>query len=181
VPPIVGVYWNTIFVNSFMRRVLRMVDTDRERMVREAHQAMRKLQRMEELAGEAELPVEDVRFMKDTFHLLSLAREYFFEPWSDEFPERMRQAKREYLDRYPLSERERYEIKLDLEPMGLSKRRLQWLLALVLRRKSGYRLIDHILMLYLVGRLYRLIQSRRPQWIPEFAQKSAMGMDAVFR
>lgn len=181
VPPIVGVYWNTIFVNSFMRRMLRMVDVDREAMVREGHQAMRRLRRMEVLARRAGVPVDDIRFMRDTFALLAVAREYFFLPWSEELPEKMKQMKRDYLDRYPLSIRERYEIKLDLQPVGFSKRRVQWLLALVFRTKPGYRLIDHILMLYLVGRLYRLVQSWKPQWIPEFARKSAMGMDAVFR
>lgn len=181
VPPLVGVYWNTVFVNSFMRRILRMVDLDRETMVREGRQAMGKLRRMEVLARRAGMPVDDIRFMRDTFAILSMAREYFFLPWSDELPERMRQLKRDYQDRYPLSQRDRYEIKLDLHPVGLSRRRVQWMLALALRKKPGYRLIDHILMLYLIGRLYRLVQSWRPHWIPEFARKSAMGMDAVFR
>ena len=181
VPPLVGVYWNTIFVNSFMRRMLRMVDTDRDTMVREAHQSMSKLRRMEVLARKASMPVDDIRFMRDTFAILALAREYFFLPWSEDLPERMKQLKRDYLDRYPLSLRPRYEVKLDMQPVGLSRRRVQWLLALVFRRKPGYRLIDHILMLYLIGRLYRLIQTWKPQWIPAFARESAMGMDAVFR
>lgn len=181
VPPLVAVYWNTIFVNSFMRRLLRMVDIDREAMVREARQAMRKLHRMEILARRAGMPVDDIRFMRDTFSILTLAREYFFLPWSEDLPGRMLDLKRDYLERYPLSLRHRYEVKLDLQPVGFSKRRLQWLLALVLRSKPGYRIIDHVLMLYLVGRLYRLVQSWKPHWIPEFARKSAMGMDAVFR
>ncbi len=36
-------------------------------------------------------------------------------------------------------------------------------------------------MLHLLRYSYRFISYRRPHWIPEFARKSAMGIDALFR
>jgi len=49
------------------------------------------------------------------------------------------------------------------------------------RRKPGYRVIDRILSLHLLGLGYRVVRKARPKLIPKFARKSAMGINAIFR
>jgi hypothetical protein len=53
--------------------------------------------------------------------------------------------------------------------------------ALLFRRKRGYRVMDRLLTLHLLSLVYRIVAKRRPHWIPSFARESAMGIDTIFR
>ncbi|MEZ5300245.1 MAG: hypothetical protein R3F11_06200 [Verrucomicrobiales bacterium] len=182
IPPLIAVFWDTIFISHSVRKIVRHFVADPESSVREARAALSKLDRMIELAPAAGFPAADARFMRDTFEILALAREYFLLPYSGEIAARIREAKRRYKDRYPRSgDRQRYRIRTDFTPFWLRRRYLGWVLSVCFRRQRGYRLIDRILTLHLLSVLYRLFRRARPKAVPKFARKRAMGIDAVFR
>jgi hypothetical protein len=134
------------------------------------------------LAPQAGVPVEDIQFMRDTFRLLALAREYYFTDFTPELEARLREAKRDYKAKWPKRGlHARYRVKLDFKPFWLKRRYLSWALELALRRRRGYRIIDRLITLNLLSMIYRLIAWKRPHWIPGFAKESAMGVDVVFR
>ena len=53
--------------------------------------------------------------------------------------------------------------------------------ALLLRRRRGYRLLDHVFTLNLLGVAFRLFRPRDPKRMPKFLRKSAMGVETLFR
>ncbi len=182
IPPLLHVYWHNIFIGHSVRRVLRYFVKDHESCLRAAARAIERIDQMRLLAMKAALPVEDIDFMRDTFSLLALAREYTFADDSAEMIERIRAAKKAYKARYPKSgSRYRYRVKTDFTPLMLQQRWLRLGFALLFRRKRGYRFVDRIVTLHLLSMIYRLIAKRRPQWVPAFAKESAMGVDVVFR
>lgn len=183
IPPQLAVYWNNVFINPSVRRVLRHFVRDREAAIRQGKAALAKVARMRELAESAGLPVDDIEFMFDTFAILALAREYHFgeNDGDGELAAAIRRAKAEYQARYPRSMRPRYRIDVDLRPFPLRGRSLALLARLLLRRRRGYRLIDRLLVLHVLGWVYRLASEADPGVVPGFARESAMGVDAVFR
>jgi hypothetical protein len=181
IPPLVSVVWNNIFISHSVRKILRHFVLDGERCIREGYTALARTERMVELAAQCGLPEADLRFMRDTFEILALAREYYFRPYSGEIRLRLEQAKRRYKELYPKGGRPRYRVKLDFDRFRLGSRELGWLLQLTTRRRRGYRLIDRVLMLHVLSVLYRLVRRASPRWIPKFARKAAMGIDVVFR
>jgi hypothetical protein len=63
----------------------------------------------------------------------------------------------------------------------VKRQTLGWISAVFLRRQRGYRLIDHILTLNLLGLVFRLFRPGRSKVVPKFLRKSAMGVEALFR
>ena len=181
VPPLFTVYWNNIFINHSVRMVLLSLVEDPDQCVRNGHAVLARIDRMKTLAAELGLPVDDLQFMADTFRILALAREYYFLADTDRARKRLRKAKRKYKAAYPKGSRYRYRIKTDYRPLPLRIRHLSLLKTLLLRRKRGYRLLDHLFTLHLLGILYRLLVRIRPSLVPKFARKQAMGIDTIFR
>ncbi len=181
IPPLLGVYWNTIFINHSIRNILRHFVRDHDLAVREGNQAVRKIEKMRELATDAGLPEGDLEFMHHTFHILAVAREFFLFADTPEIRRQLESLVDEYAERYPHGDRHRYRVELDLDRFWISPRFVNWVIHLGARKRPGYRIIDQVLMLHLLSFVYRFIRKRRPHWIPEFARKSAMGIDAIFR
>jgi hypothetical protein len=182
IPPILQVYWHNIFINHSVKKVLDYFVTDKDACQRAATLSLQKLEQMKQLAAECAMPVADIEFMADTFSLLALAREYCFEPFTEEIEQNVRDAKRAYKAKYPKKgPRHRYRVKTDFRPFWLKARHLAWAVAVLMRRKRGYRVIDRLLTLHGLSLIFRVIAKRRPQWIPTFAKESAMGVDTVFR
>ena len=136
---------------------------------------------MEKLAKQLDLPHEDIVYMKDTFMLLAMARQYFFTPYNDNIRKRLKREKRKYKARYPKGSRPRYRIKLDFEPFQINSRILHWGFKFLLRRQRGYRLLDQLFVIHLLSMIYHWVSRSRSEWIPKFAKKSAMGIDTIFR
>lgn len=182
VPPILQVYWNNIFISHSVKKVLSHFVQDKAASIRAAYLALDNLERMKALAAQCGMPVEDIEYMQDTFHLLALAREYYLLPFSTDIEAKLRTAKKAYKGRYPKSgTRARYRIKMNFSPFWLRYRHLGWALAVLMRRKSGYRWVDRIFTMHGLSMIYRVVARRRPQWIPSFAKESAMGVDTVFK
>lgn len=182
IPPILQVYWHNIFINHSVKKVLDYFVQDKDACRRAATLSLQKLEQMKHLAVECAMPAADIEFMADTFSLLALAREYCFEPSSEEIEQKVRDAKRAYKAKYPKKgPRYRYRVKTDFQPFWLNARHLAWVFTVLMRRKRGYRVIDRLLTLHGLSLIYRVIAKRRPHWIPSFAKESAMGVDTVFR
>jgi hypothetical protein len=181
VPTLVGVYWNNIFINHSTRKLLRHFVADPEASVQQAHGGLGKLERMEAIAEDLGLPVDDITYMRRTFEILVLARSYYLRPYDEKIRKRLKKAKKAYKAAYPHGSRFRYKVKLDFKPFRVRRRFLGWVFALLLRRRRGYRLVDHLFSLHLLSMIYRLLRRRKPKLVPKFARKTAMGIDTVFR
>ncbi len=181
IPPLLTVYWDSIFISHSLRKLLGLLCQSGEECLSDGRQAVARIERMEELAAGLGLPENDLEFMADTFALLALAREYYFLPFSEEIRQRLKTAKKVYKERYPKSLRPRYRIRTSYAPFTLRSRHLRWLLGIILRTRRGYRLLDQLLILHLTAWLYRLLRWLRPGLFPKFARKRAMGVEAVFR
>ena len=181
IPPLTGVYWNTIFINQSLRKVLRYFVKDSESCVRSGYTALGKIDDMRDQAALLGLPVDDIDFMRDTLGILALAREYYFQSDDAEVCKKIKQAKKRYKKQYPKGTRYRYVIKVNFEPFKMRPQFLHWSLAILLRRKRGYRLVDQLFTVHLLSLVYRLVKKRRSKLMPKFARKSAMGVDVVLR
>lgn len=181
IPPLLGVYWHNIFVNHSIKKLLTHFVSDGEACIRSGYASLRKIDRMSKLAEKCGLPVSDIRFMKHTFGLIALSREYLFRPYDEDIRARLKAAKKSYKKRYPRDERYRYKVKLNFKPFRVSHRSLSWFLNYCVREQGSYRLIDQLLFLRLLSAIYRIAKRTRPKMIPKFARKNAMGIDAIFR
>jgi len=181
IPPLLNVYWDCLFINHAVSKTLRHFVPDPEQALRSGEGAATLFPEMIRLAREAELPVDDIEHMRDFFSLLVLARRYYFLPFDETLAARIRSAKKEYKKRYPSTERERYRIKISFEPFKVKRRTLSWVASILLRKKRGYRVIDHLFTLHLIGYLFRLFKPRNPKDMPKFLRKSAMGIDSLFK
>jgi hypothetical protein len=181
IPPLLNVYWDCLFINHAVSKVLSHFVPDAEQTIRSGEGAATLFPEMIRLAKEAELPVGDIAHMRDFFALLLLARRYYFLPFDETLAARIRSAKKEYKRRYPTATRQRYRIKISFEPFKVKRRTLSWVSSILLRKKRGYRIIDHLFTLHLLGYLFRLFKPSNPKDMPKFLRKSAMGIDSLFK
>ncbi len=181
IPPLLHVYWDCLFINHAVRKVLRHFVRDPEQALREGEAAYALFPRMIELARVANLPVADIEHWRDFCHLIRLARRYYFLPFEPELVERIRASKKAYKKAWPSDRRARYRIKLSFEPFKVKRQTLGWLSSLLLRRQRGYRLIDHLFTLNFLGLVFRLFRPGKSKVVPKFLRKSAMGVEALFR
>ncbi len=63
----------------------------------------------------------------------------------------------------------------------MKRRTLAWTSSLLLRRQRGYRIIDHLFTLHLLGYVFRLFKPSDPKRLPKFLRKSAMPIDTLFK
>ena len=181
VPPMLHMYWDSIFINHGVRKIVSHFVTDPERALRAGEAAAELFPRMIELARAAELPVDDIEHMRDAFGIILLARRYYFLSFDEAMVEQIRLAKKAYKEHWPKENRARYRIKVSFEPFKLKRRTLAWALAMMLRKQRGYRLFDRLFTLNLLGYAYRIFRARSPQSLPKFMRKSAMGVDVLFK
>jgi len=181
IPSQLSVFWNNIFINHSVRKMMRTFVVDGKECVDIGYQALAKIDRMKELARQTGLNVDDIRYMADTFGLLALAREYYFLPYSDEVKYRVKIAKKNYKHTYPPGSRPRYRIKTDFSNFRMRSRHLRWITRLLLRDKRGYRVLDHLLTLHLLAYALRFVVFVRPGLLPKFARDSAMGIETILR
>ncbi|MFC4993700.1 hypothetical protein [Rubritalea tangerina] len=181
IPPLLHVYWDSIFFQHPMKKVMKHFVHNKQGAVEQGYAVLENFDRMEQLAQKIGWGTEDVCFMRDTFAMIALSREYLFMPFDQALKDRVMKAKREYKLKYPRSVRPRYRVKTNFDRMAVSHEKLRLLQRVFLRKKRGYRFIDHLLTLYLLGMVYRLFHKRYEKSLPKFARKSAMGIDAVLK
>lgn len=177
VPPLLSVFWDHVIINHSMRQLLRCFVNDGEAVIRRGHLALKKIDEMRMLAGRLGLPAEDVEFMRETFGILAAAREYYFGDFSPELAGRLVRLRDAYRQRHIV----RYSIHLDFKPVKIKTRRLRWYLGILFRHRRGYRLLDRIFTIRILGWLYPLLRRMGLNVFPEFSSKQAMGIDSVFK
>ena len=182
IPPLLHVYWDCIFIIGAVREVISNMVEDPEACIRAGEAAFKSFEIMMPLAKSLQLPEEDVMFMRDTFAIILLARRYFFMPRDTDTETPIRAAKRAYKLAWPRSTRARYRVK-SAETFGsINPRSARWVLRLVIRRQRGYRtVLDRLLTLYALGWIFRISHRRRPEAVPKFLKKTAMGVESLFR
>jgi hypothetical protein len=181
IPPLLHVYWDSLFINHGVRKVMGHFVGDPALALEGGERAAELFPRMIVLASEAGLPVEDIEHMSDFFHLILLARRYYFLPFHASIAEQIRSEKSAYKLRWPAEDRQRYRIKVSFEPFPVKRRTLAFAARFLFRRQRGYRWVDRIFTLYLSGIAFRLLRPRNPRAMPAFLRKSAMGVDALFK
>jgi hypothetical protein len=126
--------------------------------------------------------VDDVEFMRDTFAILLLARRYCLEPPSPGLEAQILAAKAAYKARWPRPSRQRYRLRTSFDSLPVNARTFRWLVALVIRRKRGYRaVLDYFFTLRVLSWTFRLFRTRNEKALPKLARETAMGVDALFR
>ncbi len=180
IPPILHVYWDSLFINHGARKLMRLFIRDMASALQSGEQAATRLPEMRKLAESTDLPIDDIGHMCDFFHLLLLARRYYFLPYHEDIRLEISAAKKSYKQRWPDPQR-RYRIKVSFKPFPVKRRSLAFAARIFLRSQRGYRTVDRLFLLYLSGLLYRLFRQRHPTAAPKFLRKSAMGIDALFR
>lgn len=182
IPPLLHLYWDSLFIHAPIRKLLRHFVRDHEAALRQSEEAMARFPRMIELAEKLDWPVVDVRFMRDTCAMIALAREYYFSDFDPDIVPRIEAAKKEYKKAWPHEKRARYRMKTDFAPPKLKRRTISWATRILLRDKRGYRpLRDHFFTLNVLSICYRLLKTRSKKAFPKFIRKSAMGIDTLFR
>ena len=181
IPPLLHVYWDSLFINHGLRKMMGHFVTDQQGVLIAGEEAGRLFPKMISLAQEANLPVDDIEHMRDFFALILLARRYYFLPFDETICTQIREAKMAYKIRWPKELRQRYRIKVSFDPFPLKRQTLALAARLLLRRKRGYSWFDRIFTLYLSGYAYRLFRPRDPKKMPKFLRKSAMGVDTLFK
>lgn len=181
IPPLFHVYWDSLFINHAVRKIVRHFVSDPRSAMTAGESAAGLFPRMEALAIEAGLPVDDIRHMADFFNLVLLARGYYFLPFDESRIDEIRMAKKAYKQRWPREVRSRYRIKVSFEPFPLKRRTLGLAARLFVRRRRGYRLLDRLFTLRLAGHAFRLLRPRDPAAMPKFLRESAMGVDVLFK
>jgi hypothetical protein len=177
IPGLLSVYWDHVLVNHSMRKFLRCFVEDGEAAIRQGWAALDKIRDMQRIAREAELPDDGLAFQYATFEILAMAREYYFRPYDRETGRRLGQLKQAYRQRFD----SRYSIHLDFNRVRMKRWMMQALLTLLFREQRGYRMVDRIITIRLLGILYPLVRRLRLGWVPAFAREQAMGIDAVFK
>ena len=181
IPPLLTVYWNNIFINHSIKVILLNLIEDPDQIVAEGREALTKLKTMKKIARDTGLPVADIEFMEDTFKIIALARNYYFLPDQEMAQNKLKKAKRRYKKNYPKSSRPRYRIKTSYQAIPKGMTQFTSLMRFALRTKRGYRLVDYLITIHLLGTFYRLLVWINPKVIPKFARKQAMGIGAIFR
>jgi len=166
IPPIIHAYWDCIFFIHPMKTVMSHFVKDGKKAIQEAHQAMALFPEIQSLAEKLSeqldslgWEVSDIHFMRDTFQIFTLAREYYFSPSDPAIEQKILEAKTNYKSNYPRSSRSRFRLKTDFTPSPLNQKILSILTFLLTRNQSNYRLTDHIFTIRILGTLYRLEQT----------------------
>ncbi len=179
IPPLLHVYWDSLFINHAVRKLMRHFVADRGLAVAEAEEAARVFPRMISLAREAALPEDDVGHMCDFLHLVLLARRYYFLPYDEVLAGEIRTAKEAYKKRWP--RKQRYRIRISFTPFPVKRLTLAMASRFLLRSRRGYRWLDRLLILHLSGPVYRALRRCDGSAMPKFLRKSAMGVETLFK
>lgn len=182
IPPLIHVYWDSIFINAAVRQILGHFTGDPEEAIRQGEAAMGHFVFMEALASKMGLPKEDIRFMRDSFQIMLLARRHALLPQDPELEKSILEAKAAYKQAWPRTHRQRYRVRVSFGPERVNRRLLGWLSGLLIRKRRGYRpLLDQVFTLRILSWLVLFIHARHRKAVPKFLRKSAMGVDTVFR
>lgn len=102
IPPLLHLYWDYLFINHAVAKVLCHFVPDPESSLRSAESASLLFPKMIALARKVDLPVNDIEHMRDFFSIILLARRYYFLPFDQSLAEQIHLAKKPTKNVIPL-------------------------------------------------------------------------------
>ncbi len=181
IPPLLHIYWDTLFCIAPVRKLMRFFVPDHDAALQEGEDAMALLPELLKEVKHLPFPEEDIHFFADTLHLIALTRRYFFTRYDSKLVDEIIAQKKAYKTKWPKSKRARFRIRTDFTPFHLKRRTLLWSSAILFRKKRGYRFLDYAFVLTLLGFFYRAFSRAKLKALPKFVRKSAMGVDSLFK
>jgi len=175
-PPQLFVYWDRILIDPMIKKVLRCLVRDHPAAVREGRLALEQLHEMIATAEANEIPMQGLKLQLATFEIIAAAREYFFND-DHQSAEWLQEIKTTYKKRF----KRNYSVTINLDESGFHRVPLRWILLLMLRERSRYRMLDQFLTIPLLGLLSPLARRFRHRIGPKFARKQAMGLDTLLK
>ena len=157
--------------------------SDPKRVLRESEEGLDQLREMIALSRESGISSKGLNFQLQTFELIAEARRYYF---GDDDQHTNDQQARERLATlkkyYKASFKRHYSMQIKLDETRLNSRLIRWGIAILLRRNSSYRWIDQVITLRALSWGYFLLKAIGKRNIgPKFANKQAMGIEALFK
>ncbi|MFP4163975.1 MAG: hypothetical protein ACLFQB_08910 [Chitinispirillaceae bacterium] len=177
VPPLLWVIWDTIIINHTMRKILRRLVHERKEAIHDGYRALYRIKYMKKLAEEAGIDDHNLDFMYDTFEIVASAREFFLSSWNPDIVARLEKLKREYMQKHPLG----FHVECDFSPVKVNKRIIKLLFNLAVRSQPQYRVVDRLFLLWASSFVYPLLNLWRKKHLPDFAGKTAMGIQVFFK
>ncbi|MFG0287061.1 MAG: hypothetical protein ACF8CQ_02745 [Rhodopirellula sp. JB044] len=175
-PPQLFVYWDRIMIDPIIKKVLAVFVRDRARALNEGREALEDLREMIDVAKENGIPTRGLSFQFATFEIIAMAREYYFDG-DNEAPQKLSQMKEEYKRRF----RRNYSVIIKLGESRVHRVPLRWILKLMLRDRSRYRMVDQVITIRLLWLLHPLARKFRHRIGPKFASKQAMGIETLLK
>lgn len=181
IPPLLHVYWDTVFLIAPVRKLMRALVKEQVDPYEADRVVSEQLEKIFAMAGDIPFPRRDLDFLAETLEMISLARRYYFGPFSQQLVEEIEQAKKRYKKRWPIGgSHTRFRIRTDFQPVRMKRRSMRWASRVFLRKHQAYRFLDYAFVLTLLGVLYRRLIKERPNALPSVMKDSAMGVDSLF-
>ncbi|MBD3346869.1 MAG: glycosyl hydrolase family 67 [Chitinivibrionales bacterium] len=177
IPPLFWVFWDTIIINHFVRKILRRFVHNRDEAIKEGYRALYKIKEIRRLGMQLGMDEQMFDFYFDTFEILALAREYFLGPWSPGLNIKIEKIIEHYERKYPSG----FKIEKDFSPLTIRSFIIKAVFRMCLRPHAHYRPIDKFFLIKFTGWFYPLIKNIQHHRFPEFADKQAMGTQVLFK
>ncbi|MEO1618925.1 MAG: hypothetical protein AAFV88_23950, partial [Planctomycetota bacterium] len=175
-PPQLFVYWDRILVDPMIKKALSCLVRDHSAAIEQGHRALAELQEMIAIAESNKIPTRGLKLQLATFEIIATARDYFFSD-DEQAGVQLQQLKTRYKKRF----KRNYSVFINLDAARVHRVPIRWILPLMVRERSSYRILDQVLTVRLLGLLYPLARRFRHRIGPKFASQQAMGLDTLLK
>lgn len=175
-PPQLFVYWDRILIDPMIKKALGCLVQDHAAAVHQGYEALAELDQMIAIAEANKIPTRGLKLQLATFQIIATARDYFFGD-DERAAIKLQQLKSHYKKRF----KRNYSVLINLDDKRTHRIPLRWILPLMLRERSRYRLMDQVLTVRLLGMLYPLARRYRHRIGPKFASEQAMGLETILK
>ena len=175
-PPQLFVYWDRILIDPMIKKVLSCLVHDRSAAIEQGHRAIAEFHEMIAIAESNKIPTRGLQLQLATFEIIVTARDYFFSD-DEQAATQLQQLKTRYKKRF----KRNYSVLINLNSTRVHRVPLRWVLALMVRERSSYRMLDQVVTVRLLGLLYPLARRFRHRIGPKFASRQAMGLDTLLK
>ena len=176
-PPQLFVYWDRVLVDPMIRKALRCLVQDRKAAIDQGKAALAELRSMIKIAEANQIPTRGLKLQLATFEIIAVARDYFFGDDEETASAELHRLKAQYKRRFTRN----YSVVINLDANQFHKVPLRWILPLMVRERSRYRMLDRVLTIRLLGLLQPIAKLFRNRIGPKFARKQAMGLDTLLK
>jgi hypothetical protein len=176
-PPLLWIFWDTIVIDSMLRRLIRRSVRERQEAINDGFQLLSSVGEMKRLAWELDIDSRDFDFQHATFELLALARQYYLGEWSPDLVCRIREYAESYKNAYPQG----FFTSSDFSAVPVGKRVSDIFFTIALRTRPRYRLMENVFVNHgsTVMRWIACLWGGRR--FPRFARERAMGIDLLLK